>query len=424
MIPMVSSRSTGKPINNIILNTRKQTNMATTSFAPEPNNQAQPVQAPVAPKTPVPQAPASVQTVPLQQPVKTQAPVLQPAPVVQVPLQQPVQVQAPAQQTVVPVSLQQPAQVLAPAPQPQPVGNWAQAQVDPNTGYPIHPDPNAGPAWMFAGQPQVQQPAQPQMFGQPLPQAVPQAAPAPEEVRYLDPVGAQRALATQQTTGLAIQASERSDIQGELSVRDFQFPRLNIVQPQSKDLSAVFPLGSLILDKAGEIAKVGHPILFVPLAINLQWQQKLPWGMTPNVVTTEAEIRNLGGTTVYSNENVQAGLWYQRLGHLVLAILMPPNTLPENQDRFPHEFGQDRWARAVFSVGGTNYKAFMPPIISTTSGLCREGLYHAQWYMVSQETKNEKGRWFAPKGTLKGRWDAPHIGRPDYLDFFRGLLPS
>lgn len=174
-----------------------------------------------------------------------------------------------------------------------------------------------------------------------------------------------------------------------ISASDLPVPFINVLNKMSEsEINA--PVGSLIFDKAFDLAKMGVGVDVVPVFANKSWKEDVPYGsdgVMPSVVYNEAAAKELASRSPYP-VIVQA-----RIGFLVRA--------PEGLDPmlvaayFPFTLGDEKWAVAQIIAQKRGFDATYKRLASALIGSGRP-MWEVMFKLSGEKTSNTKGTWYIP----------------------------
>jgi len=188
-----------------------------------------------------------------------------------------------------------------------------------------------------------------------------------------------------------------SGIEGEVSQRDIQLPRLNLLQKTSELVDAGFSPNSFALNK--EIP-LGKSIEVVVVKLFKKYQQDTVYGseVTAHVCDTLAEVREAGGSIEWGAEN-----HYSEMANIELLVKAPADISEDHLDAFPYEVDGSHWAPCMMTVAKTAYKASAKPIITAAFSTLRAGLHQGLWTVNAEMKSAPTGTWSVPQFKLTGR---------------------
>ncbi len=188
-----------------------------------------------------------------------------------------------------------------------------------------------------------------------------------------------------------------SGIEGEVSQRDIQLPRLNLLQKTSELVDAGFSPNSFALNK--EIP-LGKSIEAVVVKLSKKYQQDTVYGseVQAHVCDTLAEVREAGGSTEWGAEN-----HYSEMANIELLVKAPADISEDHLDAFPYEVDGGHWAPCMLTVAKTAYKASAKPIITAAFSTLRAGLHQGLWTVNAEMKSAPMGTWSVPQFKLTGR---------------------
>jgi hypothetical protein len=205
-----------------------------------------------------------------------------------------------------------------------------------------------------------------------------------------------------------------NDVQGEVSMRDIQLPRINIVQKVG-ELGNAFPAGGITFIKEVLLTDGKSPIDVTFLRLKKQYQEYIPYGtqqQTPKTFDTLAEVIEAGGQTgAYDEPNR-----YDEIAHIQVAIPSPADAPEEIGAMFPYEYKGVNYAVAVWTVKSSGYTAAAKPLLTARGQQLRNGFATGHWSLSTELKKTAKHSWYAPKLTFAG------MHNEEASTFFAGLI--
>jgi hypothetical protein len=201
----------------------------------------------------------------------------------------------------------------------------------------------------------------------------------------------------QELAEVAQRTSSVAGIEGEVAAKDFQLPRLNLLQKTSELVDAGFTPNTFALNKE---LPLGKSLQAVVVKLTKKWQQDLPYGSEtqPHICDTVAEVREAGGSTEWGSDNR-----YSELAHVQLLVKAPTGLEEEQLDAFPYEVDGAHWAPCMLTVAKTAYKAAAKPVITAAFSILRSGLHHGLWTVAAEMKTAPMGSWSVPQFKLTGR---------------------
>jgi hypothetical protein len=185
-------------------------------------------------------------------------------------------------------------------------------------------------------------------------------------------------------------------IVGEISRSDIQMPRLQIAQGNG-ELTKIHPQGTIlymdeVLLKSGETTKFN----FIPFQLTKRYRERLPKGSTqlPRSANTEAEVRNMGGTTRWIGD--EPPNWSETA--IVSFLLEKPDNV--NHTGFVYEVNGKHYGPAIFFAGNTSYRYVGKPIITASTQVLfdngQQKLHKYVWTMQFQLVKSGSYEVYTP----------------------------
>jgi len=208
---------------------------------------------------------------------------------------------------------------------------------------------------------------------------------------------------TETSTAVALPPSARDDVSGEITARDVNLPRINVVQKMS-ELSDKFAVGSVLFHKEFVLAAPEIPVNGTVLRIKKQYQLNVQYGGEDEseIVDTMAEVRERGGSLGYA-----LGDWSE-LAHLQVVVEMPVvDDAPDGyEDMFPFSHNGKNYAVGVVTVARSGYTALAKPIFTWSVGTLQNGLHNGKFSFVTEKKTGPKGSWYVLAPKLLGKHSA------------------
>jgi len=167
---------------------------------------------------------------------------------------------------------------------------------------------------------------------------------------------------------------------GDIDASDIEFPKLAIAQGVGP-LSDNFKKGAIVLDGEHEISDGTTPVEFTVLRIGKFFEEKIPFGSgeIPRIVTP-TEQKQIGGTTAGHRDGDE---WIQPdwkpLADALICIK------GEDEDIFPYNFGDDRYAIAMWRIKRTAYERGAKPIFTAAGTYYRSGLKNGSFVLTTNK---------------------------------------
>lgn len=159
---------------------------------------------------------------------------------------------------------------------------------------------------------------------------------------------------------------------GDWGADDVKYPQLKLVQgsgPLSKEYDAgtiIFGEEELFPPASVKADAVKPSLRFVPISITKQWREKLSQdavgeGLMPRMVSTLAEVEELGGTTRWLGNEMPDNLW-QPSARCVLLVEQPPGS---GHPGFTLELDGKLYGVAIYYAAGGAFTASAKVIFNT-----------------------------------------------------------
>lgn len=152
----------------------------------------------------------------------------------------------------------------------------------------------------------------------------------------------------------------------DISMDEIVLPRINIVQKVG-DLSEIYTPGDIVLNKElviyhPEKDKDVDPLLVTILGFfPTKWTERIPGGALGRLADSKEEVAKLGGTTDYNTwkakEDTDEEIPYFQPLATALTLIECPKGIDKEAVHFVHEFGDRRFALALWSMKGSAYTA-------------------------------------------------------------------
>ena len=179
----------------------------------------------------------------------------------------------------------------------------------------------------------------------------------PQEGVQVDDVDSSAAIALRGAMALG-------QITGEIDVRDFKLPRLNIAYGVGKFVGKFNP-GSLVMGDDNLLVNVNTPLTVTILSAVKYWKEWInnaQWraGIKPRVFMTGKEVLAVGGTTDYGADGTPPS--FAPAMDLKLLIQKPTDI---SCGLFGVDLPDGVYAPAIWTVDKTAYKRVGPVVLST-----------------------------------------------------------
>jgi hypothetical protein len=207
-------------------------------------------------------------------------------------------------------------------------------------------------------------------------------------------------------------------VQGEIDRSDMLMPSLKLVQsigPMSELFDAgIFVLnGETPISNAGPIAEGGSALNVTVLHLRKQYQENTEWGSDEiaKVFDTVEEVKAAGGWIEWLNNEKPP---YSPVG-LALTVIECPDEQVEVS--FPFEFGDKKYAIALWTLKGSAYTHAAKPLITAAQYSLKEtGLIAGTWELTSKRMKKGENLVWVPILKRTGTND------DDTIEFFKSLV--
>lgn len=217
---------------------------------------------------------------------------------------------------------------------------------------------------------------------------------------------------------------------GEWQGKDLKPPRINLVQKVGP-MSDSFNLGEWVLEKLVKIGGGGNPevnrafdnpIDVVVISARKQYQEVVKYGSEdfPEVLNSEAEVLDAGGTFEASPENYSVGNHGKRLfrpiAHVVLWVAKPEKST-EEMDAFFTMTAPDgsEGTLAVFSAANTSFKGVGQPIATAASTYARNNLTGFRWKLTAKKSVSNGNTYASAQLIPAGKTT------PELAEFLKGF---
>lgn len=223
--------------------------------------------------------------------------------------------------------------------------------------------------------------------------AAPAPAPAaPKAQAFAQPVPPTQAVAPVPPT----QAVSTPFNDEAIDIRDIVIPRLTLVQ-RTGDLSAIFRPGDIVISEQGSDNKfpismpheadaakeaARKPIELVVFGfMPKRYVERVEGGVGGDMANTVQEVVQRGGTTEYNEHKATGKPWYQTLATAVCLVRQPEWV--NEPESFPLEFGEARFALALWSMKGAAYTKGAKIIYTARSkyGHLKDGYLFGSWLL-------------------------------------------
>jgi hypothetical protein len=245
-------------------------------------------------------------------------------------------------------------------------------------------------------------------------EAAPEAAKqAPETETKIVPAGDSHPVAI--TKSEAMQVPAARGITGEITMRDIQLPRVNLVQKIGELADSGLTPGVFMLNKEAMLSDGKTPLAVTVLRLHKQYRQRLEPGdqSIPETCDTQEQVIANGGSLKWGEPN-----FYQEIAHLSLAIEKPDNLKEEHSAFFYREHEGKRYTLAVYTVASSAFTSLGKKIITAGYNQLSDGLWKGKWQLTSSLTKGPKGTWFIPEAKFDG------LHSKESVPFFESLVAN
>lgn len=204
-------------------------------------------------------------------------------------------------------------------------------------------------------------------------------------------------------------------ITGEITMRDIQLPRVNLVQKIGALADSGATPGVYVLNKEALLSDGKTPLNITVLRLHKQYRQRLEQGdpSMPNVYDTQEKVIENGGSLKWGEPN-----FYQEIAHLSLAIEKPANLKEEYAPFFYREHNGKFYTLAVYTVASSAFTALGKKVITAGYHQLAHGLWLGKWQLTSTLAKGPKGTWFIPEAKFDGMHDK------ETAAFFESMIPD
>lgn len=197
--------------------------------------------------------------------------------------------------------------------------------------------------------------------------------------------------------------SEPAAHNSNISRSDILLPRVNLVQKSGK-LCDEFAPGSFLFEKQVVLAKPGEEFSAIVLGTNKYFQEKVEYGSEEfgRRANSEEEVRSMGGTTTYG---VADKPYFQNVADLLLAIKAPASATEEQLDMFPFEYGNERYAVAIYTVAASAYTSLAKRVFTDMLYTLKAGLHLGEYKIKSELKRNAANSWYVPVASMPKKYN-------------------
>jgi hypothetical protein len=223
------------------------------------------------------------------------------------------------------------------------------------------------------------------------------ATQAPATESKIVPAGDSHPVAVTKSEAMTVPAAR--GITGEITMRDIQLPRVNLVQKIGELADSGLTPGVFMLNKEAMLSDGKTPLSITVLRLHKQYRQKLEQGdqSMPQVYDKQEQVIANGGSLKWGEPN-----YFQEIAHLSLAIEKPANLKEEFAAFFYREHASKQYTLAVYTVASSAFTSLGKKIITAGYNQLSSGLWTGKWQLTSSLTKGAKGTWFIPEAKFDG----------------------
>jgi hypothetical protein len=216
----------------------------------------------------------------------------------------------------------------------------------------------------------------------------------------------------------AVVANSGSGITGEITMRDIQLPRVNLVQKIGDLADSGLTPGVYMLNKEALLSDGKTPLNITVLRLVKQYKERKEAGDTsiPNVLNTQQEVIAAGGTTNWALREEMP--LYMEIAHLSLAIEKPEGLKEEHAPFFYRQHNGKSYTLAVYTVASSAFSELGKKVITAGFHQLSHGLWNGKWQLKSALKKGPKGTWFVPDAKFDG------MHSPEDAKFFESMVSA
>jgi hypothetical protein len=190
---------------------------------------------------------------------------------------------------------------------------------------------------------------------------------------------------------------------GEFDASDYNMPMLKLMQSMSPqlELNDELQAGDWTIGGAGDGDELitiwreeWEPLVITILRYEKQFMQQLDYGSDemPKLYHTAAQAEADGLVPFGGHE-----VGYVAYANSLVLIKMPPYEIDGIEAFFPEEFGEDRYALALWRITGTAYKFAGRKIMSQTRTRLKAGLHTGSFTLEARKEKGKITSYFVPQ---------------------------
>ncbi len=202
-----------------------------------------------------------------------------------------------------------------------------------------------------------------------------------------------------------------STLEGDFGQEDMLLPSLKLIHPTS-ELSEQFTAGSFVLNDELLLSDGTAPINLTVLTFRKLYRENIPYTSDekPRVCSTAEEVEALGGVIGW-NKNSTAPRFAAMAELSVLIEGTPDSPL------FPYDFEGKAYGLGHFVLRKSAYNEAGRAVVTVAKTALRDGLYVAEWELISKRIKVGGNPIFVPHLRLSRKHSEA------FIRFVQELMP-
>ncbi len=201
------------------------------------------------------------------------------------------------------------------------------------------------------------------------------------------------------TTPYAMVPQAEAGVSGDFDLTDITFPKLQLVHGIGP-LSDEFTKGGIVLGGETLISDGDSPVEFTVVKIAKMFEENIPFetGEIPRIVTTKAELLELGGDTEYGHRDPKTGKSdppsWKPIADALICIKDPTG---KDSPNFPYEFEKENYAFAMWRIKNSAYRRAAVPIFTAATMFYRLGLRTGSFLLTTESATFGQNKVVVPK---------------------------
>ena len=201
------------------------------------------------------------------------------------------------------------------------------------------------------------------------------------------------------TTPYAMVPQAEAGVSGDFDLTDITFPKLQLVHGIGP-LSDEFTKGGIVLGGETLISDGNSPVEFTVVKIAKMFEENIPFetGEIPRIVTTKAELLELGGDTEYGHRDPKTGKSdppsWKPIADALICIKDPTG---KDSTNFPYEQDGENYAFAMWRIKNSAYRRAAVPIFTAATMFYRLGLRTGSFLLTTEYATFGQNKVVVPK---------------------------